>query len=348
MVALRTFGLLLAASSSSAAVHTAPQFLSRGTEMLSAAHEACALPEDADLAAVDAPEASLALRGTALPGVSLIDAKLVFLVHRKTGYVLSGRVSQCINNVEGQGVALSRVFRAEDHWPEDSPTKLIHMSREPLDLLVSSYLYDKITSREHGTLGPGSALKYKRRVQRQLFEMGLAESKFIDKSNRINGNESSFMNVSATESLREFLVRVPPEVGMRATVGYSWNRLAGISTGRKHCKRMEGRCTQIFLNDIMNSTEQFTDAMRNILEFAGIEAKPEIMDCIAMQDTHNEVFAHSSYAMHCSARDVTKEQRDWLKNLLIEIDDKYYRGVFQAMSAKWLARSRWTRGRGVF
>lgn len=286
-------------------------------------------------------EAALATAsdGQALPGLPLIRARLVFLVHRKTGYVMSGRVASCINRVHGEETALSRVFRSTDHWPDDSPTKLIHVARDPLDFLVSSYLYDKITSTEKGTLGRGSAAKFKRRVRRQLYFMGLAAVR--------NNNDDEFMDVVGDESLREYLARVPEEQGLRVEIGFSWNRLAGISAGRRHCQRMEGRCTQIFLNDIMNSTEQFDTTMRNILDFAGLEATPEVMDCISLQDVHNPVFATSSYVQHCSAKEVTHEQRQQLKDLLIQVDDKYYGGMMQTMSVRWQARSHWTRDRGV-
>lgn len=269
--------------------------------------------------------------------------KLVFLVHRKTGYVLSGRVASCINRAHGDNIAVSKVFRKNDYWlREDVPVKLIHFSRDPMDFLLSSYLYDKITSTERGILAKGSAEKFKRRVQRQLYLMGLAKTKHTARS-----NESDFMAVEGDESLREYLSRVSEEQGLRVEFGYSWNRLAGIAEGRRVCKKLEGRCTQVLLNDLMNSTAQFTAAFQNILNFAGIEATPELLDCIAEQDVHNPSFLNSFYSQHCSTTDVTHEHRVELKELLAEVDTKYYNGMIQAMSARWQARSHWTRERGV-
>lgn len=229
-------------------------------------------------------------------------AKLALGVHRKTGFVLAGQTAQCFDGDARRVMA----FTFSSLPPGE---KAVHFARDPIDFAVSNFLYDKVTSTERGTLKAGRAGHFRKLCHRYFPD--------VVKTLPLN---------TETESLREYLVRVPEDDALRMIMCQSKNILDGMVKATKWCHEHES-CIQVSLADFMESSESYMATWEKITSFAGIRFGERERQCLRAQDINSDSF--EGHDKHCTTREVDGAERDRIKEKSARMDADSFGGYYQ-------------------
>lgn len=234
-----------------------------------------------------------------------LPSRLALGVHRKTGYIMSYFVAQCF----GGPSEVDRVQAQEMMGGDGSPDrKYVHMSRDPIDLVVSNYLYNKKTSNEPGTLMAGTAKTHMKRCKNLFPEV--ARSLPPPRADR--------------ESLRRYLKNNDEDTGLLLTMCETMSIVNLMVEVTGWCNATAS-CMEVRLETLMRDSETFTKTWKRIARFAGFEWSPELQRCLEAQDTNTPAFAG---AWHCSSQKVSPGERSLVKQRAAEMDAKVFGGVY--------------------
>jgi len=206
---------------------------------------------------------------------------VVMRAHHRSGTQLAKSVSDCIAD-HADPDTIARVllfpekvagdFTDESLAVQERPT--LHFVREPAEWLVSWYLFAKnLQGKENwkSTLWlrkPGSMMK----VHGKDFKL----VKFL---------QAQKVEINATESVNEFLNRVPQLAGL--AVAYhemSKNVVPSASTFAKACKS-NSMCKQICLEPFLQGESSYMSQWQEVFKFAGVDldANSGLKECIKKQ-----------------------------------------------------------------
>lgn len=227
--------------------------------------------------------------------------KLALAVHRKTGHVLAGNAANCFNN--------SEVVRIDgrDALKVGANVSVMHITRDPIDLAVSNYLYNFASSTELGTVKPGTA-GHHMKVCRHL------NAKVAD----------SVPQNTAEESLREYLGRLPESTRLIFTMCESIGLLGKMVEVTQWCSEREN-CMEMQLGEFMESSYEFWQAWIKIEHLGNLKLTTPIRECLKLQDMHSRHFMREN---HCTSHIVSQAERDRLKALAAQLDWATFGGVF--------------------
>jgi len=245
--------------------------------------------------------------------------KIVMSPHHKTGFVFSKQALRCINaNEPGSGgFIMAYMLRRQAKFLNNA--KVIHFTRDPLKLLVSTYLYNKeiadTIEHEPQIMAAGSALWAKNIIQR-------------------NGMSVDFMVTRPAETLREHLKRVSVRSGLKVVLLSTLPEWENIESSSEWC-RANSACKEVSLDHITASTNAYNKVWGEIYEFAGITPTQNLKSCLAMQDVNFEKFHSSRFSHHCSSGKVPDTLRSELEKQCIVLDKEILQGRYTNVSIKY-------------
>lgn len=250
---------------------------------------------------------------------------LVLAPHHKTGFVFSQQSIDCINGVYPGSAMLVMGRFLKPGFAVAEDVFLAHINRDPMQLVVSTYLYNKITadaSEEHEPqiFNRGSATWVKKRIQ--------AWTKA----------EPTWMEVpDEQESFREFLQRVPEEVGLRAVLFVTLEELAAIEFAAEWCET-SGQCMEVHLDVLTRDSRAYILTWLTMLHKAGLEPTAELERCLSMLDTNHPLFLSSRSRRHCASQKVTPEEWHELTSIAKIVDASWLNGRYAKASSRYLEK----------
>lgn len=259
--------------------------------------------------------------------------RLVLAPHHKTGFVFSKQSIECINNAYPDRAVLL-MGRFLNHDLELPPDVLVaHINRDPIQLAVSTYLYNKFAAdtseHEPAVFNAGSAHWAKKHIR------------------TVSHEEPTWMQVQAqNESFREYLRRVPVDVGLRAVFLVTLGELDAIEQAVDWCDDSE-QCMEVHLDILTRDSRAYILTWLGILQRAGIEPTPELETCLSSQDTNHPSFMMSSSLHHCASAKVTHEQWRELVDIARTVDAQHLNGRYALASVRYLQRQHSTEFRRV-
>jgi len=234
------------------------------------------------------------------------ETKLAMVVHRKTGFVLAGSVAHCWNHSEV--VRLDRVSVVK----RDVGVPVVHITRGPIDFVVSNYLYNLVSSHEPGTLGPGTAGHHMKKCRKWNAKVADAlPHPYVD------------------ETLREYLERLPENRSLAFTMCESMSYLNRMVEVSLWCGQKES-CLELQLEDFMESSPSYWESWRKIMSLGGLQYTYELRECLKRQDMHSRYFKRED---HCSSHAVSSDERGRLKVLAAELDWRVFDGIYANATA---------------
>lgn len=239
--------------------------------------------------------------------------KMVLTVHRKTGFVMADHTAKCFNGT---------FTRAEGKvaMKYNGSTKVVHISRDPMDWIMSNYLYNRFTSRERGTLMAGTAGHHMHRCRKwgQYVADTLPET-------------------GENESLREYLERIPEKSSLIFTMCESIFAVSKMVVVSAWCNSNED-CLEVSLSNFTQSSESFWITWKTITDLAGETLSEQLRECLKKQDVHSHKFQGED---HCTSNKALPDERERLMKLAARIDREFFDGYYaKAASDQQVLRSR--------
>lgn len=251
-------------------------------------------------------------RKTHTRAVLLGHEKIVLSPHHKTGFVFSKQALRCINANEPESGGFLMAFKLPHQAKLLNHAKVIHFTRDPLKLLVSTYLYNKeiADSIEHEPqiMAVGSAVWAKNGIKR-------------------SGMSADFMDTTDAETMRDYLKRVSVKSGLKVILLSTLPEWDNIESASKWCNRSVD-CKDVSLDIVTASTGSYNQVWDEIFKFTGITPTPKLTSCLAMQDVNHQAFHASSFSHHCSSGKVPDTQRAKLEEQCIAIDKEVLNGRY--------------------
>jgi len=247
---------------------------------------------------------------TEKPRLPWVTAKLTLVVHRKTGFVLANRAAKCFNkdHEESQVRVIVKKFEDDIGNFEDWQVAVV-FARDPFDLVVSDFLYNKIISEEKNTLGDGTAGHH----------LLLCEKRFSEVAQTLPIAE-------VNESLRSYMLRVPEDDAIRLTMCQGSYVVEGVVRDSQICTSQKQECMQVGLADFMKDPDSFVQTWQNISEFSNLSMTDEIEACLQKQDVHSHTFEDS--LTHCSSSAVSKSEHARIRRKAERLDSQVFGGFY--------------------
>lgn len=257
-------------------------------------------------------------------GVPTGKEKFVISPHHKTGFIFSKQSLRCINNAEPGTGAFLMAYKLPKSSSVLGNSKVIHVTRDPLKLLVSTYLYsrDIADNKEHEPqiMAPGSALWAQKLIMR-------------------HGMSADFMKTRPKDSLREHLKRVSVLSGMRVVLLTTLPEWETVEAATEWCEA-SASCMEMSLDHITQSTRAYKTDWKSIFEFTSVTPTAEMTSCLAMQDVNNPLFHKSDFSHHCSQGKVPESVRKGMEQQCIALDQELLDGRFTNASIAYRKRHR--------
>jgi len=201
--------------------------------------------------------------------------RLILATHHKTGSALSSEVLGCIhkhtNYDHNSALLYEHAFQRSDQQPAKKD-HVLHFLRHPVGWTISWYLYELSNS-----------------------ESWFAKNKFSVGSDSALGRyfAKNDVEILSGESTKDFVKRVPFNVGL--AVGYSQlsNELKKIVKGAERCNS-NPLCTQTCLESFTGGHSAYMAEWRRILDSAGIGFNENLRECIAKYDVQGKENSHST------------------------------------------------------
>jgi len=234
------------------------------------------------------------------------ETKLAIAVHRKTGFVMAGSAAHCWTNGEVARVLGNKVMKKDEDVP------VVHITRGPIDFVVSNYLYNLVSSHEPGTLGPGTAGHHMKKCRKWNAKVADAlPHPYVD------------------ETLREYLERLPENRSLAFTMCESMSYLNRMVEVSLWCGQKEN-CLELQLEDFMESSPSYWKSWDEIMSFGGLQYTFALRECLEKQDMHSRHFKGEN---HCSSHAVSSDERGRLKVLAAELDWRVFDGIYANATA---------------
>lgn len=237
-----------------------------------------------------------------------LPSNLAIAVHRKTGFVFAGHAKRCFNGtgeverIMAQDMTSVRGYRG---------LKFMHITRDPYDLAVSEYLYNKVSSTEVGTLRNGTAGHHLKLCRK--------ENPLLADTLPVNDE---------SESLRDYLTRVGEDAGLRLTMCIGKFEMRGMVDASRWC-REHTRCRSVRLEDFMKDSQTYMQTWKDVISWAHLHWSVELEACLAQQDLHSPTFIN---AKHCSSRVVSDLERERIKDRVAALDQTEFQGTYRRVA----------------
>jgi len=225
-------------------------------------------------------------------------SSVVFASHHKAGSVLALKVAACYEQI---GVHV----QMDNHWGQPDQLHsgtVVHFVRDPIDTVVSGYLYHKTTD-EAWTKSPGYT------------------------ATLLAGGNFAFQ---ASESYQHFLNRVDRETGLRAEAyrlhhGDGCDAMCGnwseLSTAYSKCSQLGSQCHTVCLSSI---SKAFSPTFGEIAAFLGKanarENQESFSACVEQHDLKRH--PRASNADHITDNRVSAAQLAQMKEVVRAYDQK--------------------------
>jgi len=223
--------------------------------------------------------------------------ELILGAHHKTGTVLLEKAATCFDS------SPSFKYTLDPHWQGDPirpKARAVHLSRDPVSLTISAYLYHMETG-EDWTLKPGEGMEI------------LAKDHFLE---RYMGKRR--------ESYTEFLRRVPTHVGLRAEMVRLKHEYDEVEVAEKFCGASK-RCMEMCLEDFTASSSSYDASWRKALGLVGERVTPEMQQCLSKEDLHrNPPGTINKNSDHVTANTVSEAKYNELWSMVVDMDARIF------------------------
>lgn len=236
--------------------------------------------------------------------------KVLFATHHKTGTLLAKQVSACLlrHNV-------SIEVEVSNHYEGEAETKkfakVVHMVRNPVSVIVSSYLYHRDKGEKWGNWhGSAKSIVNNSFMGKGDFQVGDRET-YKELLNRVSTERGLL-----TE-LRRFL-RPPSYPGQVSLFGHE---ALQMNAAHKSCSEKK-TCVEICLEDFMRSSASFNASWRKALGHMGVDieapALAALRGCVSHADVNGKEFR--GHEEHRTSSALTPAARAKLERVVRELD----------------------------
>lgn len=190
-------------------------------------------------------------------------------------------------------------------------TKIIHLVRNPMSIIVSSFLYHKNKGERWGNWH-GSA----RSIVNNTF-MGIGDIEIGERETYTELLKRVSTERGLLIELRRFL-RPPSYDGQKSMKGHE---ALQMHAAHKTCLENNRTCVEICLEDFTRNTSSFNSTVRKALAHIGVDFDaPQLTSlrrCVSHADVHGNFTGHED---HLTAETVTPQARARLERLVRELD----------------------------
>lgn len=235
---------------------------------------------------------------------------VLFAAHHKTGTLLAKEVAACLNHHGQLFVNVSNHYEGED--ATQNFTKIVHFVRNPVSVIVSSFLYHRDKGERWGNWhGSAKSIVNNSFMGKDEIEIGDRET-YKELLNRVTTERGLLIEI------RRFL-RPPSYSGQASMFGHE---ALQMRAAHNSCLQRGRTCVAVCLEDFMRNSSSFNASWSKALEHIGVNLdapdRAKLRECVARADVHSGTFA--GHEEHVTENAVTPAGHAKLERLVRELD----------------------------